>query len=150
MATVDCYLHRSLDYRRNLTVQHRSELDHAALLSLACSDVFFFESSLRSDHFGSLPGLRELRLHFCKLRSLPPRSFVGLSGLQELEVSSHSGAWAAITLDLDYEAFVGLERVRTVRLQDNSIEQLPPRLLCPLAALQTLGRLSKQLNALKF
>ena len=59
-------------------------LDHVNDLKIQCSDVFFFESQLRSDHFGSLHNLENLKINYCKLRSLPPRTFVGLRSLKNL------------------------------------------------------------------
>ena len=59
-------------------------LDHVKDLKIQCSDVFFFESQLRSDHFGSLHNLENLQINYCKLRSLPPRTFVGLRSLKHL------------------------------------------------------------------
>ena len=32
-----------------------------------------------ADHFGSLLKLQDLSIKYCKIRTLPPRSFVGLS-----------------------------------------------------------------------
>ena len=57
------------------------QLDEAVRVRLACSDLFFAESHLRSEHFGFLPRLEELSIEFCKLRQLPARAFVGLPAL---------------------------------------------------------------------
>ena len=108
--TLTVCLHRTLDYKRNLTLEHQSELGRANALHLACSDVFFFESNLRSDHFGSLLQLETLSIEYCKIRTLPPRSFVGLSSLQHLSIETFNSEWSAILLDIDYEAFVGLSK----------------------------------------
>ena len=56
-------------------------LDSALRVRLSCSDLFFAESRLRSEHLGFLPRLQELSLQFCKLRQLPARAFVGLPAL---------------------------------------------------------------------
>jgi hypothetical protein len=108
-------------------------------LELTCSQSLYLESHLRSDHFGSLSHLTSLSLAYCKLATLPPRSFVGLSALTALSIAAHNADWAsALSLDLDYEAFVGLDRVATLGLAHNRILRLPERLLCPLLNLSTL------------
>ena len=55
-------------------------------IRISCSDVFFYESFLRTNHFGYLAGLRTLGLEYCKIRRLPALGFSGLSGLRDLEV----------------------------------------------------------------
>ncbi len=144
-ATVDCSL-RILDFRRNSTdgVINGVAKNKAppASLNVHCSDVFFFESQLRSDHFGSVPTLLELSVRYCKLRSLPPRSFVGLSSLRYLTVNTYNADWASLTLSPDYEAFVGLGSLETLDLTENNIHKLPAGLLCPLDSVK-LVNLSK-------
>ena len=84
---VQCQL-KILDFRRNSSSAAMQVpdpgLDHVKDLKIQCSDVFFFESQLRSDHFGSLHTLENLQINYCKLRSLPPRTFVGLRSLKHL------------------------------------------------------------------
>ena len=105
-------------------------------LNLTCSPSLYLESHLRSDHFGSRTHLTHLAIAHCKLTTLPPRSFVGLSALTALTVAAHNADWAAaISLDIDYEAFVGLDRVLVLHLASNRILRLPTRLLCPLVSL---------------
>lgn len=129
---------RTLDYKRNLTLEHQAELGRATKLDLSCSDVFFFESNLRSDHFGSLLELRELNIEYCKIRTLPPRSFVGLSNLEVLSIQSFNSEWSAILLDIDYEAFVGLDRLKSIKLSNNNIFKTPVKLFCPLSNIETI------------
>ncbi len=120
-------------------------------LRLSCSEVFYFESTLRSDHFGSLHGLRDLEIEACKLRSLPPRSFVGLTGLASLVITTNNnnddgGNSLVTSLDIDYEAFVGLERVERLSLARNNIGRVPANLLCPLVSLDELDLSHNQLT----
>ena len=129
-------MHRTLDYKRNLTLEHQSEVGRANALHLACSDVFFFESNLRSDHFGSLLELETLSIEYCKIRTLPPRSFVGLSSLQHLSIETFNSEWSAILLDIDYEAFVGLSKLTTIKLSNNNIFRTPAKLFCPLSSIE--------------
>ena len=75
---IDCSL-RILDFRRNSS--DVPGVKRVRSFNVECSDVFFFESQLRSDHFGSLPHLQELSIKFCKIRQLPPRLVYGLSAV---------------------------------------------------------------------
>lgn len=57
----------------NLT---KSQADRVTALKLECSDVLFFESSLdaatkHSNFLSSLRRLKELRIEYCKIRSIP-------------------------------------------------------------------------------
>ena len=136
---------RSLDYNKNLNEDHLTDLGRAASLDLACEDEFFLESNLRSDHFGSLSSLTSLRIRDCKIRTLPPRSFVGLSNLESLDIQSFNSRWTGILLDIDYEAFVGLEKLKSIKLSDNKIFETPARLFCPLSNLETIDLRNNQL-----
>ncbi len=154
--TVDCTL-RILDFRRNSTdsflasvLQSRARarartrtgarkerrLRH---LNVECSDVFYFESRLRSDHFGALPRLESLSVRRCKIRALPPRAFVGLSALRRLEVRTGNADWTQLALEPDYEALVGLRRLEELDLSLNNLSGLPAGLLCPLASVRSVN-----------
>ena len=121
-----------------MSTAHRTELATATSLDLACSDVFFLESTLRSDHFGSLQQLRRLAIDHCKIRTLPPRSFVGLASLETLSVETYNSEWSAILLHIDYEAFVGLNKLKTLTLSNNNIYETPAKLFCPLSSVETI------------
>ena len=121
-----------------MSTAHRAELATATSLDLACSDVFFLESTLRSDHFGSLQQLRSLAIDHCKIRTLPPRSFVGLASLETLSVETYNSEWSAILLHIDYEAFVGLNKLKTLTLSNNNIYETPAKLFCPLSSVETI------------
>ena len=134
--TVDCNL-RILDFRRNSS--HVQGIKSAIRMRIECSDVFFFESQLRSDHLGSLNQLRELEISYCKIRQLPPRSFVGLTRLRRLSIHTHNSDWTSLTLQPDYEALVGLDLLETLDLSDNNMEFMPRGLLCPLVNVKTVN-----------
>nr|XP_040577571.1 toll-like receptor 6 [Lepeophtheirus salmonis] len=76
-----------------------SAVNAASRLEITCSDIFFFESLLKTEHFGNLPSLEELDIQFCKIRHLPPRSFAGLSNLKKLSIQSHNTQWASIIME---------------------------------------------------
>ena len=126
-------------------MEHKAEVGRATTLQLTCSDVFFFESNLRSDHFGSLLELKRLGIEYCKIRTLPPRSFVGLSSLVDLTIETYNSEWSAILLDIDYEAFVGLAKLRTIKLSNNNIFRTPAKLFCPLSSIETIDLTNNRL-----
>ena len=109
---VQCHL-KILDFRRNSSSASMQVpapgLAEAKKLKVFCSDVFFFESQLRSDHLGSLDSLTDLEISFCKLRTLPPRTFVGLRGLKSLKINTHNEDWTSLQMEPDYETLVGLQ-----------------------------------------
>lgn len=134
--TIDCRL-RILDFRRNSSdVPGVKQVQN---LKVACSDVFFFESQLRSDHFGNLPHLKELSIRYCKIRQLPPRSFVSLARLKTLSINTFNADWTSLVLEPDYESFVGLDLLESLDLTNNNVHSLPPGLFCPLSNLKTLN-----------
>ena len=140
---------RSLDYNKNISLEEQTDLAQARKLELVCQDEFFLESNIRSDHFGSLPSLQHLEIRDCKLRTLPPRSFVGLSHLESLSIQSHNNQWSGILLHIDYEAFVGLEKVKSIKLSDNKIFECPARLFCPLHSVETIDLKNNRLVNLR-
>ncbi len=139
--TVVCNL-KILDFRRNSSsaaMQVPSPgLAEASSLRIDCSDVFFFESQLRSDHFGTLPNLTKLEINFCKLKTLPPRTFVGLDGLRDLRVQTHNVDWTSLVMEPDYESLVGLEKLRNLDMRHNNLKGVPSGFVCPLKNLAVL------------
>jgi len=133
---VDCNL-RILDFRRNSS--DVPGIKSAIKMRIQCSDVFFFESQLRSDHLGSLNQLRQLEISYCKIRQLPPRSFVGLTRLRKLSIHTHNSDWTSLSLQPDYEALVGLDLLETLDLSDNNMQLMPAGLLCPLVNIKTVN-----------
>ena len=135
-ASVECHL-KILDFRRNSSSIAAMQVPHPGLneaesLGVFCSDVFFFESQLRSDHFGSLDSLANLEISFCKLRTLPPRTFVGLQGLTSLKIHTHNKDWTSLQMEPDYESLVGLEQLQSLDMQLNNLHHIPPGFFCPL------------------
>ena len=108
-------------------------------LDLSCSDNFFLESTLSSDHFGHLPQLTELKIHFCKIRHLPAAAFAGLSNLRHLEVQSHNGDWASVVMDADKDTFQKLAPLQSLNLAFNNLYSLPEGTFCDLLNLQRLN-----------
>ena len=135
--TIDCNL-RILDFRRNSS-DSVPGVERAKAINVLCSDVFFFESQLRSDHFGSLPSLQELSIRFCKIRQLPPRSFVSLERLASLTVNTFNAEWTSLELEPDYESLIGLEHLKYLDLSLNNIRKLPHGLLCPLSNINSVN-----------
>ena len=108
-------------------------------LNVVCSDVFFFESQLKSEHFGSLPSLEELSIDFCKIRHLPARSFTGLDNLKQLSVQSHNSEWTSILMDVDVQTFQNLNHLQDLNLAHNNLWSVPINTLCALPSLKRLN-----------
>ena len=149
MSEFNLCIYRSLDYNKNLSPEDQADLGQARTLELVCQDEFFLESNIRSDHFGSLASLHHLEIRDCKIRTLPPRSFVGLASLESLSLQSHNNQWSGILLHIDYEAFIGLENLKDLRLADNKIFECPARLFCPLTNLETIDLRNNRLVNLR-
>ena len=92
--------------------------------------------------------LRELDISYCKIRQLPPRTFVGLTRLKRLAIHTHNSDWTSLSLQPDYEAFVGLDLLESLDLSDNNMHELPQGLLCPLLNLKTLNLSRNSLDGL--
>ena len=139
--TVDCSL-RILDFRGNSSdgVPAAGIKNAGAIrMNIECSDVSFSESQLRSDHLGNLDHLQELEISYCKIRQLPPRSFVGLTRLRRLGIHTHTSDWTALSLEPDYESFIGLGLLENLDLTHNHLRQMPAGLLCPLVNLKSVN-----------
>lgn len=137
--SVECNL-KILDFRRNSSSAAMQVpepgLSEAKSLKISCSDVFFFESQLRSDHFGSLDKVTDLEISYCKLRTLPPRTFVGLRDLANLVIHTHNEDWTSLQMEPDYESLVGLERLQRMDMRLNNLHEIPPGFFCPLKNLR--------------
>ncbi len=117
-----------------------ASLQSARQISIQCSDVFFYESSLRTNHFGYLPDLRSLSLEFCKIRRIPSLAFSGLSGLRDLELRTHNSEWSAMVMELESDAFTGLEgSLKSLNLTQNNLWSFPGSALCGLSSLTALN-----------
>lgn len=117
-----------------------SEVTHVQKLKLRCSDSFFLESYLSSDHFGQLPQLENLNMKYCKLRTLPAAAFAGLTSLKHLEVQSHNGDWtSAVIMEIHKDTFQRLSHLQSLNLAFNNLWTLPKDSLCDLVNLRKLN-----------
>ena len=116
-----------------------NDIGRAKQLQVKCSDMFFFESKLKSEHFGKLPLLEELDIEYCKIRHLPPRAFAGLSNLKKLSVQSHNSEWTSILMDIDSNSFQKLETIESISLSNNNLWSLPINTLCNLTKIRKLN-----------
>ena len=114
-------------------------LASAKRLTVVCSDLFFTESRLKSEHFGNLPSLQELSIEHCKIRQVPPRSFSGLPGLKKLSLESHNAEWSSVLMEVDPLGLKNLRRVEEISLAHNNIWSLPRGLLCDLSSLRKVN-----------
>ena len=71
---------------RTLQSDMEMVLHSVKALKVECSDQFYYESTLRSQHFGVLPELRQLQLDYCKIRQIPNEAFKGLGSLEHLAI----------------------------------------------------------------
>ena len=124
---------------RSLQSQVSTSAAEVRSLTVRCSDAFFFESQLRSQHFGRLPNLESLEVDFCKIRHLPVRSFVGLDNLRRLSVQSHNSEWTSILMDVSVDAFSRLDNLKELNLAHNNLWSMPAGALCDLPSLASLN-----------
>nr|ANG08894.1 toll family protein LongTollB [Parhyale hawaiensis] len=116
-----------------------SQAEHTKQLSVLCSDVLFFQSSLQSRIFQRFYNLDSLSIEYCKLTSLPSGTFLGLDVLKKLTVTTHNSDWSIMALDLESESLVGMPHLEYLQLGKNNIWTLPERVFCPLPALRHLN-----------
>ena len=116
-----------------------SSSSRAESIGIECSDVFFYESFLRTNHFGYLPSLRRLDLEYCKIRRVPSLAFSGLSGLRELALRTRNSEWSAMVMELEKDALTGLNDLRVLNLTQNNLWTLPPAAFCSLDSLRVLN-----------
>ena len=133
--TANHSIHKNHHWSQNL---HTS----AKNLIIRCStgdDNEYQESVLRKNHFGYLPNLRTLQLVNCKIRTIPALAFSGLSGLVELNVETRNSEWSSMVMEVEKDAFRGLNDLRKLNLTKNNLWTLPPSAFCGLASLTTLN-----------
>ena len=115
------------------------EVAAAQILKLKCSDIFFHESQLKSEHFGTLPNLEQLTIDYCKIRHVPARAFAGLSNLKVLSLQSHNADWSSILMDIDMDSFKKSFALEELILANNNLWSLPPGMMCGLNNLRVLN-----------
>ncbi|XP_060654121.1 toll-like receptor 7 [Drosophila nasuta] len=114
--------------------------DGSSQLTIKCSDLYLFESTLPTAVFARLQTLDTLRVESCKLLQLPNNAFEGLSTLKTLKLSTRNGEWgAAKVLELYPDSLNGLKQLTELDLSDNNLRGLPAGFLCPVGNLQTLN-----------
>ncbi|GIY23183.1 hypothetical protein CDAR_56162 [Caerostris darwini] len=109
--------------------------------SLANKPIFHFGEDLDSmvnNSFGLLKNLRELEIEDCKLTTIPPMAFNGVSYLKNLTIRSRNYRQAR-SLQLSAETFSQLQLLERLDLGENNINHLPQTLLCPLRRLESLN-----------
>ena len=129
---------RTLNAQNN-TSSSMPSAARAEHITVQCSNVFFYESILKINHFGYLPNLRKLDLNFCKIRRVPALAFSGLSGLQELNIQTHNSEWSAMVIELEQDAFTGLNDLRKLNFTHNNLWTLPKATFCGLNSLVVLN-----------
>lgn len=98
-------------------------------LTIYCEDLLFL-SEIGSNSLEHLRGLKRLRIERCKLDRLPPNTFKGLSGLEQLTVRSYNTKWGRFSLKVPSSTLAPLTSVESVDFSENNIEILPPGLFC--------------------
>ncbi|KAH8389270.1 hypothetical protein KR200_007476 [Drosophila serrata] len=114
--------------------------DGSSQLSIQCSDLYLFESTLPVAVFARLQTLEALRLDSCKLLQLPNNAFEGLGTLKVLHLNTRNAEWGATrSLELFPDSLGGLKQLTELDLGDNNLRQLPGGFLCPVGNLQVLN-----------
>lgn len=96
------------------------------------------ESILRTNHFGYLPQLRKLSIQSCLVKKIPALAFSGLSGLQDLQFVNNGGQneeAAKIILEVEADAFTGLNDLKRLNVSGNNMWSLPKGVFCSLSSL---------------
>ena len=115
------------------------DFSKAKRVDVRCSDAFFSESELKSEHFGNLPFLEELSIDFCKIRRVPSRAFAGLTNLKKLSVESYNSEWSSILMEVDGRGLHNLRSVEEVNFPFNNIWSLPSEVMCHLPRLASVN-----------
>ena len=129
----------------NNSIQNNHHWSHnlhtsAKNLIIRCTDDDQYqESVLRKNHFGHLPNLRTLQLVNCKIRKIPSLAFTGLSGLVELNVETRNSEWSSMVMEMEQDAFAGLNELQKLNLTKNNLWTLPSSIFCGLASLTNLN-----------
>ena len=135
---------------------------HTIKLTVICQHSQII-SNLEADGFRSLQHLRHLVIQQCNFQSIPPRSFWGLTDLESLSIKtpgiSHSegnkgkgdgkdrGSKDGF-MRIHVDAFYGVNKLLTLDLSENQIQQFPVNTLCPLNNLKFLNVSKNNLESL--
>ncbi len=123
-----------------------NNLNRARVIRILCSENT--ESILRTNHFNYLPKLRKLDVNACLIRKIPALAFSGLSGLTGLTLrnsgksreSQDNPGHPKIILELEPDAFTGLNNLRSLNLTGNNLWSLPTKgVFCSLNSLFDLN-----------
>eukprot|EP00095_Tigriopus_kingsejongensis_P011075 maker-scaffold23_size669530-snap-gene-5.21 protein:Tk11075 transcript:maker-scaffold23_size669530-snap-gene-5.21-mRNA-1 annotation:"protein toll" len=96
-------------------------------------------SILKTNHFGHLSNLQKLSVESCRVRRIPSLAFSGLNGLNSLTLTASESAWSASSLQIQADAFTGLNNLRILNLSRNNLWTLPPVTFCSLSSLTVLN-----------
>ena len=104
----------------NLNALASSSPDSIVGLSLLCSDILFYQSSLPPSSFLQFTKLQALSIEHCKLSRLEAGVFDGLY-LRNLTINTYNTAWPALSLDLSPEIFSTVSTIERIDLSQNNI-----------------------------
>ena len=117
-----------------------AQVENANALSVICSDVYLYESVMKTDQFGTQSQLRKLTIEFCKIKLLPAAAFVGLKNLRELVIRGHNSEWSgSMNMQLEAETLKGMSQLELLDLSDNNVWGLPSTSLCHTPTLKSLN-----------
>ena len=138
---------------------------HTTKLTVICQQSQII-SNLEADGFRSLQHLRHLVIHQCNFQSIPPRSFWGLKDLESLSIKTpkishlnriedrdksainkNENGWKNGFLRIHVDAFYGVDKLTTLDLSENQIQEFPVNTLCPLNNLKFLNLSRNNLNS---
>ena len=83
--------------------------------------------------------MQGLDLESCKIRRIPALAFSGLSGLKELNVRTHNSDWSAMVMEVETDAFTGLNDLQSLNFTHNNLWTVPPAAFCGLTSLVLLN-----------
>ncbi|KOB72728.1 putative toll [Operophtera brumata] len=133
----------------------RTHFDDVISLHVQCSEILFFESILNAQteqtsgkqtNFGKM---RDLVIDKCKIRQIPARAFENFKDLKRLHVTTHNSEWSAMTMELNEQAFAGLNELIELNLSYNNIWSTKIETFCPLYSLKTLNLTNNHLQNIK-
>lgn len=133
----------------------RTHFDDVPSLHVQCSEILFFESILTapsektSGKQTNLGKMRDLVIDKCKIRQVPARAFENFKDLKRLHVTTHNSEWSAMTMELNEQAFTGLNELIELNLSYNNIWSTKIETFCPLYSLKTLNLTNNHFQNIK-